>query len=212
MAISSYNKRAKHLRIKITKQEMKSLSPDAGVNIVQYAPNVPFTLEIVHPDGLKSHIETQSSGLGEMNIFVSTSGVSFIPTERRYKEDIEKAISGLNIVTEKVTEAEEPRHVNAGPNKGMNLDLMEHTTFVDNPTLDSIDKVRSIMEANKTKKTLFFTQEQYQQIESMMTKRPFVFGSPNNQQAEPRFMTIRNQGDRDPFTGQRQYEAVVGTY
>ena len=213
MAISSWNKRSKTVRIKITKNEMRSLSPKAGINIVQYAPNIPFVQDITHPTGLVSHIETQSSGFGEMNVILSTSGCTFVPTERRYQEDIEKALEGLNIVTEKVTEKDEPRHVNNGiKNKDMNLDLMEHSTFYDMPTLDTVDKVRTIMEQNKTKKAMRFDQSDYMLIEKMMGRRPAIYGTPSNTQAVPRFMKVLNEGARNPVTGLREFEADIGVY
>lgn len=208
MAISSFNKRAKTVRIKITAQEMRNFSPPAGINIQQYAPEQNFRQIITHPNGLKSVIWTQSSGKGEMNINLQASGVHFIPTERRFEEDIEKALEGLNIITEQVTEKEEPAHFNHR-NKGMNLEFMEHQTFVEIPTLDSIDAVRSKMTNIRPQ---FFTQTEYKLIEGMMTKKPQIFGSPSNAQAIPRFLKERNNGERNPITGEKSFEAQVGTY
>lgn len=210
MAISSYNKRSQHVRIKIKRSEMKVWSPAAGVHVLQYAPQTPFTQLITHANGLTSKIDTYSTGIGEMNVNLSTSGVHFIPTERRYEEDIERALDGMNIITSKVDETNEPRHVNRGKNKGLGLEFMEHTTYVDNPTLDAIDHVRSIM---TNKKTHFFTQAQYKEVERIMMRKPQIYGVPSNAQANPnRFMKEANQGQRNSITGEKVYEALVGTY
>lgn len=207
--ISSYNKRAKTVRIKITAQEMRNFSPPTGINIQQFAPEKNFKQIITHPNGLKSTVWTQSSGKGEMNINLQASGVHFMPNERRYAEDIEKALEGLNIITEKVTENEEPGHFNH-KNKGLNLEHMEHQAFVDFPTLDAIDKVRSKMTDIKPR---VFTQSEFKWIEGMMTRKPQLFGSPSNAQALPsRFMTLRNDGERNLETGEKSYEALTGTY
>lgn len=208
MTISSFNKRSKTVRIKITAQEMRNFSPPPGINIQQYAPEKKFKQVITHPNGLQSVVWTQSSGPGEMNINLQASGVHFIPTERRYEEDIEKALEGLNIITEKVTEKEEPAHFNHR-NRGMNLEFMEHQTFVDMPTLDSVDKVRTKMSNIHPQ---LFTQSDYKWIEHMMTRKPLVFGTPSNSQALPRFLKLRKQGERNPVTGLKEYEADVGTY
>ena len=208
MPVSSWNKRSEQVRIKITKLEMRNWSPAAGINIVQYAPQTPFTQIITHKNGLTSKIDTYSTGKGEMNVNLSASGCHFIPTERRYKEDIEKALDGMNILT-KVNETNEPRHFNR-KNKGLNLEFMEHTTYVDNPTLDAIDHVRSIM---KDKKTVFFSEKQYKDVERVMMRKPGVFGVPSNAQANPdRFLKVANQGERNPVTGERVYSSEIGTY
>ena len=206
--ISSWNKRSAQVRIKIKKVEMKNWSPAAGINIVQYPPQTPFTQIITHANGLTSKIDTYSTGIGEMNINLSASGCHFIPTERRYKEDIEKALDGMNILT-KVDATNEPKHFER-KNPGMGLEFMEHTTYVDNPTLDAIDHVRSIM---KDKRTQFFTESQYKQVERIMMRKPMIFGVPSNAQANPdRFMKVAKQGERDPITGERVYSAEIGTY
>jgi len=210
LAISSWNKRATHVRIRIKKTEMKSWSPDAGIHILQYPPQTPFTQMITHANGLTSKIDTYSTGIGEMNINASASGCHFIPTERRYKEDIEKALDGMDILTKNVNETNEPRHVNRGINKGLGLEFMEHTTYVDNPTLDAIDHVRSIM---TNKRTLFLSESKYKEVERIMMGRPQIFGVPSNAQANPnRFMKEAKGGERDPITGEKTYEAEVGTY
>ena len=189
---------------------MKSWSPDAGIHILQYPPQTPFTQMITHANGLTSKIDTYSTGIGEMNINASASGCHFIPTERRYKEDIEKALDGMDILTKNVNETNEPRHVNRGINKGLGLEFMEHTTYVDNPTLDAIDHVRSIM---TNKRTLFLSESKYKEVERIMMGRPQIFGVPSNAQANPnRFMKEAKGGERDPITGEKTYEAQVGTY
>lgn len=209
MPISSWNKRSEHVRIKIKKTEIKAWSPAAGINVLQYAPQTPFTQLITHANGLTSRIDTYSTGIGEMNVNLSASGCHFIPTERRYAEDIEKALDGMNILT-KVDETKEPRHVNRGKNKGLGLEYMEHTTYVDNPTLDAIDHVRSIM---TNKRTHFFTQSQYKEVERIMMRKPQLYGVPSNAQANPdRFMKEAKGGQRNPQTGEKVYEALVGTY
>ena len=91
----------------------------------------------------------------------------------------------------------------------MNLEFMEHQTFVDMPTLDSVDKVRTKMSNIHPQ---LFTQSDYKWIEHMMTRKPLVFGTPSNSQALPRFLKLRKQGERNPVTGLKEYEADVGTY
>ena len=211
MAISSWNKRNKQVRIKIKKIEMQNWSPAAGINIVQFPPRTPFTQLITHANGLQTRVDNYSTGVGEMNVSLAASGAHFIPTERRYQEDIEKALDGMNILTDKVNETNEPRHFNRDPrNRGLNLEHMEHTTYVDNPTLDAVDHVRSIM---TNKKTLYFTEHQYKDVERIMMSRPHIYGVPSNAQANPeRFLKVANQGERNSLTGERTYSAVVGTY
>ena len=210
MAISSWNKRAVHMRIKIKKTDMRAWSPDAGINVLQYPPQTPFTQLITHANGLTSKIDTYSTGIGEMNVNLSTSGCHFIPTERRYEEDIEKAVDGMDILTKNVNETNEPRHVNRGKNKGLGLEFMEHTTYVDNPTLDAIDHVRSIMQ---NRRTIFMSQSQYKDVERIMMRRPQIFGVPSNAQANPnRFLKEAKGGERNTLTGEKVYETEVGTY
>lgn len=187
---------------------MRNFSPPPGINIQQYAPERNFKQIITHPNGLKSVVWTQSSGKGEMNINLQASGVHFNPAERRFEEDIEKALEGLNIITEKVTEKEEPAHFNH-KNKGMNLEYMQHQTFVDLPSLDSIDKVRTRMTNIHTQE---YSQADFKLIEEMLTSKSLIYGTPSNRQAMPRFMQLANQGERNPHTGLKTYRAQVGTY
>jgi hypothetical protein len=188
---------------------MKNWSPAAGLNIAQYAPQTPFTQIITHANGLTSRVDTYSTGIGEMNVELSASGVHFDPTQRRYEEDIEKAIDGMNIVQETVTAKDEPKHFDH-QNKGLNLEFMEHKTFVDLPTLDAIDKVRSRM---TDVKTMIVPQHEYINLERIMTRRPMIYGSPSNAQALPgRFCKVRKGGERNPLTGEKEYEALTGVY
>lgn len=208
MPISSFNKKTEHIRVKITKQEVRSYNAGAGINVTTY-PRVNFERNILHDNGLRTKIETQNSADGEVNMMLGVSGVHFEPLERRYPEDIQKAMEKLNIMEEHVPPSQEPNHLDGPKCKPYNLQYMEHTTFVDNPTLDAIDKVRSIM---TDKRPIVINQYQLKMLERKMMRNPLIYGVPSNAQAVPRFIKEINHGARNPHTGLKEFEAEIGTY
>lgn len=200
--ISATGKKEKQFTAKISIKEAWRYDPGMGINKVIYK-NQDFEKTIEHKfKKTQSRIKTQNAGFGELNMMLTASAVNPDPLMRKYKEDIEREMTRLNIVQDTLNPKQEPRYLKGG------LEHQQHTGFVSDPAMEELDGIKKNMSNVHHVKV---DQAHFNRIQSHMDRYLALYQRPNNMQADAkRFMT--ELPDRDPHSHRKQYRATVGTW
>jgi hypothetical protein len=138
-----------------------------------------------------------------LNMMLTASAVNPDPLSRRYKEDLEREMTRLNIVSDKLTDNQEPQKLKGG------IEHQHHVGFVDDPAMDEIDSVRKHMQNFRT---AVLNQAEYNRIASHMDRYRHLYSTPSNAKAEPRFLMTANNGERNPLTGLKEFNGLVAEW
>ena len=117
---------------------MWQFSPGGGINKVVYD-NVILDKKIEVLPGVFNHIVTQNTAKGEHNIMLTASAVHPDPLARRYKEDIDKILTQVPVVSDSINETVEPNFLRGS------IKHQKHIGFVEDPGLDEIDSIKKHM-------------------------------------------------------------------
>lgn len=200
MVISAVGKKEKEFVAKLTLKELYRYTPGQGINKVWYDKQV-FEITTEQSPGVITKVRTQNARDGNINMMLTASAVNPDPLSRKYQEDIDKEMTRLNIVQDKLPDNQEPNKL-----KG-DLRHQLHVGFVDDPGMDEIDSVRKNMQRYRT---VTVNQAHYKRIESHMNRYRNLYGNSANVQAEPRFLTKKEE--RDPYSGMNEYTGLVAEW
>lgn len=198
--ISSRGKKEKDFVAKITLKELYKYTPGQGLNKVWYGNQV-FESTIEQRPGIFSKIKTQNAREGNINMMLTASAVNPDPLCRAYEEDIDKEMTRLKIVQDKLPDHQEPNKI-----KG-DLRHQLHVGFVDDPGLDEIDSIKKHMQRFRN---VTINQAHYKRIESHMNRYRTLYGNSANKQAEPRF--LEKKPERNPYSGMNEYTGTVAEW
>lgn len=198
--INSRGKKEVEVTIQMTPRDWWTYWPGGGVNKVKYD-QVEFEKIFEPRPGVKNRIITQNSANGEMNVMLTASAVHPDPMMRKYGDDLDRELTKLKVVQDKLNEGLEPNLL-----KG-SIKHQKHVGFVNDPGLDEIDSVRKYMQ---NLRDVVIEQPQFNRIKSHMERFQNVYARPSNAQALPKF--LEEQPDRNPYSGFKVYHSEVAEW
>lgn len=198
--INARGKKEVEVTVAMKTRDWWKYSPGGGINKVLYD-QVEFETTFEPRPGIKNRIVTQNVARGELNIMLTASAVHPDPLARKYKEDLDRELTRLKVVSDSLNEKLEPNLL-----KG-SIKHQKHIGFVNDPGIDEIDSIRKWMQNHRD---VIIDQPQYNRIKSHMERYQNVYARPSNAQAVPRF--LEEMPDRNPHSGFKQFYSEVAEW